>query len=410
MDSDGVDGDSLFDRLRPETAFGGEWVEVYQQPLLAMARKTIAFEVSLMRVEYVLNISFAELHETMRAEVFWDSRRPSYDKTMLECGVEQALAPGDAIAWYRPVISAKSSTLGISRAAVLGTAQTVVGAAPADALRLRWMLRRDFPSEGQSAFVAAPFCTRTGILQEELGVQRPVVISFRAHAGDPERTAATEIRLLRRVPDWSIEHMAGFYLQREVWWEPYKLSPVYEEVRSGRAAYVVVGLRKLTRGPPLLPREATSSEKAFASDWDSVHNSSTCAWYLQALLGRIGVEAEVHATLDGQRLVYYQAALRRADWDRARAALDNGPWRALGVAYRRMHGGKNAPKLAVCTPKFTRHLSVDVHPTHSASKSAVGEAEDLPVVSTFVHYRDPPGLSRPRRNSDPERDTLADVD
>merc|ERR1719329_950065 len=378
MDSIDVDANTLFDRLRPETLFGGEWVTVYQQHSFTMARKLVTNDVSLFRVEHELCLSPDDTLESMRPEVYYDSRRPTWDSAMIECGVEQLFAPGDAIVWYRPVFGAKSNTLGISCAAVVGVAQAVMDAAPADALCLRWTVRRDFPSKDMHAMVAAPFCTQTGTLQEESGVQRALAIGFRRHSDHPERTAATEIRLLRRVPNWSMEHMAGFYLQRNTCCEHYRLSPVYEEVRSGRIAYVVVCIRKLTRGPPLLPREVAFGGESSGSDggavpasgWEPVRDGSTCAWYLQTLLSCIGVPVDVHETLDGQQLVYYQAAFRRNDWDIARAALDSGLWRSLCAAYRKMHGGKHAPKLSLCSPKFRGRLASEsrAHATPSSDK------------------------------------------
>lgn len=413
--SEKVDADTLFNRLLPETILEGDWVKVYQQHGFTMARKFIASDALLLRVQYEICLSLAELHETMRPEVFFDSRRPVWDSAFVECGVERVFTPGDAAIWYRPVFGSKSSTLGISCAAVVGVAQAVVSAAPENALSLRWTVRREFPAADEFALAAAPFCPKTGALQEENGVQRAMAIGFRRHRDDPGMTAATEVRLLRRVPDWSLEHMAGFHLQRWSWCERYKISTVYRDIASGRSAYIVVCIRKLTRGPPLLPRQVAASDTGTdkgslsASDWEPVRASSTCAWYLQTFFNRIGVAVDVHDMLDGQMLVYYQAALRRGDWDHARAVLDKGPWRELGAAYRKLHGGTNAPKLAICWPKFRGKFAAESRsPAHfSADNLSVCKADVPPVIGTFVHYRDPPGLTLPRRNSEPELiDTL----
>jgi len=237
------------------------------------------------------------------------------------------------------------------------------------------------------------------------------------HPDDPEnRCAVKEIRLLRQVPDWSMEHVAAYYLQREEWIFRYRLSPVYEEVSSSPDLFVVVGIGKLSKGPPLLPKKSTDgNDKSVNPSSDSYWEpevSATCAEYLRTFLHRIGIDVEVHSTFYGQHLVYYQAALRRSDWGRASAVLDAGLWRQHGSAYRRINSSKSTPKLAIrAEPRFRDQPRVieaqSVPATDPALPYSSHRADLLTVVGTFVHMSEDPVPERPRRNSDPELDVAA---
>ena len=115
-------------------------------------------------------------------------------------------------------------------------------------------------------------------------------------------------------------------------------------------------MQLLKKGPPLLPKEcAIGSTDLAASDeeWEEADLDGNLARYLQSFLRRIGCACMVHASLDGRNLVYYQAALRRDDWHRAREVLDSGIWRAHSSAYRSKYGGRNAPKITIRSePRF----------------------------------------------------------
>jgi len=186
--------------------------------------------------------------------------------------------------------------------------------------------------------------------------------------------------------------MAGYYRQKEQWIARYKASSLYQAVRSSATMYVVVGISKLTRGPPLLPKDNANhwglvEGKRFDADWEHVSSSNSFAWFFQTFLHRIGVDVEVHPTLDGQRLVYFQAALSREDWCRARAALDGGPWRAHNAAYRAKYGGTHAPKLRVSEPRFCDHpMFVAARPAPVIDEMPQRETGRVQVVGTFIHF------------------------
>lgn len=409
--------DSLFERLRPETLLRGEWATVLDEPGLTLARKNIGPDVSLLRAEYEIKLSFADAYALIRPEVYFDERRPDFDITLLECGVERVYAPGDAMCFYRPMLSSKSATIGIARAAIVGSAKvSASGMQAGDALRVRWVNRRSFPSPDQCSFLIAPVVDESGALGEQDGVSLAMVSCFGRHPDDPEgRTRVTELRMLRRVADWSLEHTAGYYRQKEQWIERYKASSVYQAVRSGATKYVAVGISKLTRGPPLLPKDNANhwgwvEGKRFDADWEHVCSSNSFAWFLQTFLHRIGINVEVYPTVDGQRLVYFQAALLREDWDRASTALDSGPWRAHNAAYRAKYGGKHAPKLSVSEPRFCDHPlpgAAQVAPAMTDEVESVkSEPCRIPVLATFIHFgKHVSGEALPtliRGNSDPE--------
>lgn len=423
MNAPAIDAEVLFDRLRPDALFGEDWVVVYDLPRAALARKTIAPDVSLLRAQYTIDLTLADTLQAIRPEIFLDPRRPSYDKGVLECGLEQVLAPGDCITLMRPQISTQSMHINIGAAPIVG-AVPVAAHGTENSLRQRWIVRRKFPTPDEAAFVCAPICPQTGALLEQQqkinqATNQAISCAVGAHPDDPEGTTlVTEVRLLRGVADWCMEHMAGFYLQKNHWVPGYKASPVYEEVNNGSASYVVVSLSKLTRGPPLLPPGGSDSAWAsvesegvsFDAEWQEVDALSNCSWYLREFLHRIGLKVNVYSSLDGQNLVYYQAALWRSEWNRVRAALDGGPWRAHGAAYRKRHGGKHAPRLAICAEPRFRDNAIIV-PSHVVSEvdkalryEAEGQSEGhlVPVVGTFVHYSAPPGLTRGRVVSNPE--------
>lgn len=414
MDADDADKDRFFDRLRPETLIDGNWVVVYQKQSLTISRKTFAPEVVFLRVEYSVDLSYDDHIVFLRPEVFFDPRRPSYDSGLSGCGLERFLSPGEAICWHRPVFGTASASLAVARAAVVGTAQVVRDTQPGDALLSRWIFRRSFPSPDHIAVVTAPFCAETGTLWNESGVKIAVAAAICKHPDDPEnRCAVKEIRCLRQVHDWSMEHIAGYYFQREEWIARYKVSSVYKEVRSSPDLFVVVSIGKLSKGPPLLPKNYNDESVKPRSDsyWEP-DVSTTCAEYLRTFLHRIGIDVEVYSIFYGQHLVYYQAALRRSDWGRACAVLDSGLWRHHGSAYRRINGSKSTPKLAITSePRYRdqpRVIETQSFPaTDQALRYSSYRADLLPVVGTFVHVSEHPVSEHPRRNSDPELDVAA---
>lgn len=269
---------------------------------------------------------------------------------------------------------------------------------------MRWIIRRDFPEIGPVSLVMAPFSQQSGELLEERGVLKAIVAVFTEHE-DPGKTRAVQVRMLQRVPDWAIKQMASHFLRKQEWVAGYKVSPVYAEVQDGSSRYVVLGIRKCVRGPPLLPSQGAGAEVTFFSDWMPADPGTfELPWYLRAFLHCVGLEVDIHETLDGRRLVPYQAVVRRGDWERAWAALEK-PWRAHKAAYRKLHGGRCAPELASdVAARFLPHATVAApNPTRGQ-----GARTRVPVMRTFVHFGDgPPGLALPRNNSEPKLETLA---
>ncbi|CAE8604490.1 unnamed protein product [Polarella glacialis] len=128
--------------------------------------------------------------------------------------------------------------------------------------------------------------------------------------------------------------------------------------------YVVIGIKKCQRGPPLLPsqmlREGTV--RVAAGDhlglgmwerWDE--ERFTLPEYLRSfifsLLGQ--PEVEVYDALDGRQLVPYQAAVPRELWTSIKPALMTA-FAIQKAAYRHVQGGSCAP--ALCDDTAARFL------------------------------------------------------
>merc|ERR1711862_532364 len=77
--------------------------------------------------------------------------------------------------------------------------------------------------------------------------------------------------------------------------------------------------------------------------------------YLRAVLKTCGLDAfEIFDSLDGCRLVRYQAVVRRAEWPESRQALEP-LLKEHKAAYRRHYGGTGAPYVqADVRPLFER--------------------------------------------------------
>lgn len=427
MDLPAADLKTMFDRLQPENLFGKDWVVVHQEAKLTMARKAIDSEACMLRAVYEGNLSWADTKELLHPEVFFDPRRPSWDRSVHSCGVEHVFAPGDAMCWQRNILSTKSSSLCVARAALVGFAQPtkrIPGATDENHVgelrRRRWMVRDCFPSPEHFACLSAPVCPRTGNLLEESFVPTlyAVVGYIHRHPEDQNRCTVTEVRVLSRMPEGSIDAMAAYYMKRDELMGQYTASSVYVQTRICCALYAVVGISRLSKGPPLLPKACLVGDRGgqdpvgdmnLVCEWEPAHHANTCAKYLQEFLHRVGVDIDVYDQLNGRRLIYYQAALRHDDWMRAQAVLDGGAWEAHCAAYRRILGARRSPKFTRCEePRCQDHVVDSESPFQPATeKRRSDKADFMPVAATFIHFKSPPGLQLPRSTSNPDLHTMA---
>lgn len=114
------------------------------------------------------------------------------------------------------------------------------------------------------------------------------------------------------------------------------------------AGYVVLCLRKCTKGPPLLP-SSSDPDGWVQAERDGFNLTS----YLRAFLAHVGANEEVYDVYNGQPLVPYQAALRRDAWENAWAAI-GAQFKEQRAAYRWMFGGNCGPEISESKePRFS---------------------------------------------------------
>merc|ERR1712137_1012341 len=109
---------------------------------------------------------------------------------------------------------------------------------------------------------------------------------------------------MRHVPDWSMPHMAGYFLQRASLFKRYCKTEI---VREGSSAYIVIGIRRCVRGYPLLPvrPEGDTAITAEESTWicPSQEEFTCFSGWLRTFCIAMGVELPVYDSLDGRHLV-----------------------------------------------------------------------------------------------------------
>lgn len=136
------------------------------------------------------------------------------------------------------------------------------------------------------------------------------------------------------------------------------------------AGYVVLCLRKCTKGPPLLP-SSSDPDGWVQAERDGFNLTS----YLRAFLAHVGASEEVYDAYNGQLLVPYQAALRRDAWERGWAAIGT-QFKEQRAAYRWMFGGNCGPEISESKePRFS---------TPRAEGAAAGKLSSKPLR---VHVR-----------------------
>jgi hypothetical protein len=169
----------------------------------------------------------------------------------------------------------------------------------------------------------------------------------------------------------------------------YTSSDVYKEITEGAGKYIVVGIRRCVKGPPLLPRESCKVEElAVSIDWMEAETDGVrlgLPEYLSMFLGRLGVrDVGIYDRLHGRQVVRYQAVVEQQTWERVWALLET-PFRIQRAAYRRLHGGSNAPDITIgMEPKF---LAVNDPPSITEGK-ATHINTGVPTARTFVHFNE----------------------
>lgn len=379
--------DVLFDRIRSyDIGSDDGWNFVRGAGL---SRRQLPNGIPLLRARYTLDIPFDEGLVLIRPTVFLHPRRPEFDDEVAECGIEELLAPGDAIAWVRfrfsPLFQRLSSLVDRVRIfQVAGLADRDDSNPWSRRHRIRFAIRRDFPSAGKIAVVSAPLQPSTSEMLEEWGIMSATVGFSEAHPQDATKMTVNQVMQFRRTLMLPLaaggKHMGVFH-----WIPRYRGSPLQEEATSGAARYVVLSLQRYQRGAPMLPAEAgeESLETFGFVQFPRPSGSFTLAKYLRMFLARLGLTLQIFDSLDGRCLVPYQAVLTCSAWDVAWTALKE-PFRTQRGAYRRIFGGTIAPEIKVGqTPRF---ISVLDSALAWPSSGGVGGELSVSERQTFVHF------------------------
>lgn len=412
-----VPAEYLFDRVRPEALEHEDWAVVDDRPGLCLSTRPLSVTMSLLRARYEWPLPIHDAVALMRPEVYWDSRRPEFDDGTQSCKLEVSAAPGDAVVSMQVSASTSAPLLSASQHAIVGHAQSAAERKTRN--YLRWVVRRDFPLPGQFTCLTLPMDPETGEFYEERGMVSSCTVVFEAHRSEPGKTALTRVSVIHRAPDWLMSYIANHFLMKHAWISRYKASAVYNEARDGALSYVVVGIKKCSRGPPLLPRslreDGSMMPTTFDSEWVPANfESNHFPGYLREFLRQLGVHVDVYDTLDGRRLVPYQAVLMRGNWELASAAIEE-PWKTHKAAYRRRYGGTSAPYFVenmeprVLANEAAVEVAVMVGVSAECATPAF-EKKDVPmkIKNSFLHFTPPPGLPLLRAASNPELEVLVD--
>lgn len=404
--------DDLFDRGRRAIDNDQDWAPVEAPEAesmgLGLARLVLSRDIALLRAQYDVDLPISVALTLGQPEVYFSPARPPTDE-QVACGIERLIAPGDAIAW----IQLRTSPLLQRTACLIGTAQ--LGMQSLEIQRVRHTVRRDFPNPGCITIAVAPLHPESNaVLEEWCGVKAAVAV-MEPHS-DSTKSKITEVKQLVRVPIWAVPMAAPMHFKHQLGCiMEYTGSEAFSQVLKAAGSYMVVGIRRCVKGPPLLPRQESINinEVSVAIDWEAAEIGGVrlgLPEYFRRFLGKLGVhDIEVYDRLHGRQIVRYQAVVERQSWERCWAVLET-PFRIQRAAYRRAHGGSNAPDITIdVEPKFipVNDSEGDLPPklTDGSSGGYVASsssgAPTLPTARTFIHFSDNPTRVLARGDSDP---------
>lgn len=355
------------------------------------------------RVRLVEAISYDDEVTFSAPELYFHPRRPDFDENMLDCGIEELFGPGNAVVWCRYKVDSAYRQMMALHSAVSNKFGDCHRCGEEATCRLRWVMRRD---GSRGCFVAwMPYHPETGELVPFWADCFAGICHIEPHNDTGTKTAITCLEAFPAMPSWAESLAVPRILQlRQGFWEQEQsvlVETAYGDVLSAAADYIIVGIRKCSRGGPLLPvRKANGLDWV---QWQSFSSGSKCnlSEYLTDFCARLGVMgATFHSNYLGWHLVPYQAAVLRSEWEAAWPHLMQ-PFQDQRSAFRRLRGGRVAPELMqdVLPRYFTPALTEDKSDTASVSTtdescaSSVSqrssETECSAIRSTFVHFINP---------------------
>lgn len=404
MDAVPIDLESLFERARmPKEDIPGFYLEGWT-PVdipgiavsydLSLTRLELSQDSALLCAEYEVTLPISVCTMLAQPEVYFDSRRQAND-TMSAWRIEKLISPGDAVVWAQMSLG----PLMQHTTALLGTPQ--IGALSMTGFRIRESVRRDWPQPGSVTIVVAPLHPDTSELLEEIGFIKAITCVMESAGEDLSRTRCWEIKKLTRVPSWVLPMAAVPHFKNQLDDVLFYVgSEAFKQAIQGPGSYIIVGMRRCVKGPPLLPRQG--QEISDATEWEEAESGGVrlgLPEYLQIFLQRIGVkDVNIYDRLHGRQVVRYQAVVQRQAWEAAWLLLEN-PFRAQRAAYRRLHGGTNAPALTFdMEPKFLALNECNAS-TSVGDEGYGGESVSVPTARTFVHFSE--SSTRSRLGSEP---------
>jgi len=232
----------------------------------------------------------------------------------------------------------------------------------------RFMVRRNFPEAGQVTQVFVSDSIAYRIVEESTSPDSCRLVSV-LEIPWPE------------FPSWALEalHHAN-QLERD-WAAEHQALPLQA---SAKAFYATLTLKNCSRGLPAVPCSGSAGAPCVQVGhytWTARSGANFClADYLNCLLCLEGLTFKASPSLDGQRLVPYQAVMIREDWEASRPHLEH-VMQLQATAYRRLKGGTGAPKLRLAgeahfTEEFVAYEPICMQPP------------GLTVKNTFVEFPD----------------------
>lgn len=241
-------------------------------------------------------------------------------------------------------------------------------------LKLRLVVRRDWPLPGQQSIVAVPFGYKSW---------ETISASCAPDPNDAEVTRVTYIHHCHRLPRLTMAYKLIQELIRHHIKELTRVARIPGvEACASDTGYCIVSLRKCTKGPPLLP----VYDGAGNATWVPAHRPDGSLLplheYLTAFLAAHGVsDTPLYGCFEGRRLVPYQAAVPEAAWRAVWPALQE-PFRKQRSAYRSRNGGNCAPELSLgAAPRFVpgAFASMEQGP-------APGQSAPEHIRGTFIQF------------------------
>lgn len=298
------------------------------------------------------------------------------------------------------------------------------------------VLRRDWPSPGDASY--ANF--------QDHGAQQEYLVISRLEKDSPSHA---RVIVLFHMPEEKWAHWAAPSLlfptmtsMGRACIDRWMNRPHVQEMRAlDRRHYIILGLRNFHHGAPLVPMRRTEAPRLATvvlsgpldwrcwSHYEPEEGKFQLASFLRCFSRAMPAESTetdepgTDATsplstcvqrLDGRRLVPYQCAVLRREWEAKKERL----LQAFGAqkgAYRRLHGGSSAPNLLEMAPRFVRGArGPKAAPKAAAPKAAAHVAREasssgkLVVRKTFLEVEEEAAQTLPfgalrRCKSDPIR-------